>query len=173
MVVARGLAGLATSIVVGLAWSRLGPGAWTPPVRAGRTPKATRAATFADTALHDFLHAGGFLVVGAVTAAVLQTVVPKSLLDSVAGSGVTAVVVMAALAVLLAVCSEADAFVASSLTSFSLTSRLVFLVVGPVVDVKLVALQAGTFGRSFAVRFAPLTLVVAVGCALVIGWWLL
>ncbi len=54
---------------------------------------------------------------------------------------------------LLAVCSEADAFVASSLTSFSLTSRLVLLVVGPVADVKLVALQAGTFGsmvrRSF------------------------
>lgn len=69
----------------------------------------------------------------------------------------------------LAICSEADAFVAASLTQFSLTSRLVFLVVGPMVDVKLIALQAGTFGRQFVLRFAPLTLGVAVGSALVVG----
>jgi hypothetical protein len=83
---------------------------------------------------------------------------------------VLSVVVLALLAVLLAVCSEADAFVAASLTSFSLTSRLVFLVVGPVVDVKLVALQSGTFGRRFALRFAPVTFAVAVAAALAVAW---
>ena len=41
------------------------------------------------------------------------------------------------------------------------------------VDVKLVALQIGTFGRSFAARFAPLTFVAAVAAASVVGWWLL
>ena len=55
-------------------------------------------------------------------------------------------VALAVLAVLLCVCSEADAFVAASLTGFSPTARLAFMVVGPMVDVKLVALQAGTFG---------------------------
>ncbi|WP_407659304.1 hypothetical protein [Jiangella rhizosphaerae] len=80
---------------------------------------------------------------------------------------------LAGLAVLLALCSEADAFVAASLSQFSLTARLVFLVVGPAVDIKLIALQAGTFGRGFALRFAPLTFVVAVSSALVAGWWLL
>ena len=54
------------------------------------------------------------------------------------------------LAVVMAICSEADAFVAASLTQFSLTARLAFMVVGPMVDVKLVALQAGTFGPRFA-----------------------
>jgi hypothetical protein len=48
-------------------------------------------------------------------------------------------------------------------------SRLVFLVVGPAVDVKLIALQAGTFGRTFAIRFAPATFVVATGCAVLVG----
>jgi hypothetical protein len=80
---------------------------------------------------------------------------------------------MAALAVLLSICSEADAFVAASLSQFSLTARLVFLVVGPVVDLKLVAMQAGVFGRRFAATFAPLTLVVAVAAALLVGWVLL
>ena len=53
------------------------------------------------------------------------------------------VLALALLAVLLSICSEADAFVAASLTQFSLTARLVFLVVGPMIDLKLFAMQAG------------------------------
>jgi uncharacterized protein len=95
--------------------------------------------------------------------------VPRRVLNTVAGHGVTAVITMAALAVLLSICSEADAFVASGLTQFSLTSRLVFMVVGPGVDLKLIAMQSGVFGRKFAMWFAPLTLVVAVTVALIVG----
>ncbi len=76
---------------------------------------------------------------------------------------------LAVLAVPLAVCSEADAFVAASLTAFPLTARLAFLVVGPAVDVKLIALQAGTFGRRFTLWFAPVTFAVAVGASLLSG----
>jgi uncharacterized membrane protein YraQ (UPF0718 family) len=84
-----------------------------------------------------------------------------------------AVVALAGLAVVMAICSEADAFVAASLTQFSLSARLTFMVVGPMVDVKLIALQAGTFGGRFALRFAPLTLFVAAASSAVIGWLLL
>jgi hypothetical protein len=52
-------------------------------------------------------------------------------------------------------------------------ARLAFMVVGPMVDVKLIALQAGTFGRDFAARFAPLTRLVAMVSSALIGWWLL
>jgi uncharacterized membrane protein YraQ (UPF0718 family) len=76
------------------------------------------------------------------------------------------------LAVVLCICSEADAFVAASLSQFSLTARLAFLVVGPMVDLKLIALQAGIFGRRFAIRFAPATFVVAVVASCLVGWWL-
>jgi uncharacterized membrane protein YraQ (UPF0718 family) len=76
---------------------------------------------------------------------------------------------MAVLAVVLALCSEADAFVAASLTAMPLLPKLVFLVVGPAIDVKLFALQAGTFGKSFAIRFAPVTFVVALSCAVISG----
>jgi uncharacterized membrane protein YraQ (UPF0718 family) len=71
--------------------------------------------------------------------------------------------------VLLAICSEGDAFVAASPREFSLTARLVFVVVGPAVDVKLIAMQAGVFGRQFAARFAPLPFTVAVVCAMLVG----
>ena len=84
-----------------------------------------------------------------------------------------AVLALSLLAVLLSICSEADAFVAASLSEFSLTSRLVFLVVGPMIDLKLFAMQAGTFGRGFALRFAPATFAVAVLCAVLVGMVLL
>ncbi|MGY1836239.1 permease [Blastococcus sp. SYSU DS0510] len=141
--------------------------------RAAADPGGGRARLFAETAQHDFTHAGGFLVLGALAAASLNVLVPRAWLDALAENPALAVLVLAVLAVVLAICSEADAFVAASLTSFSLTARLVFLVVGPVVDVKLVALQAGTFGPRFALRFAPVTFVVAVGIALLVAWVLL
>ncbi len=129
--------------------------------------------TFRLTATHDFLHAGGFLVVGGLTAAALNVIVPRSWLEAVADKPLLSVLALAGLAVLMSICSEADAFVAASLTEFSLTARLAFLVVGPMVDIKLIALQTGTFGRRFASRFAPTTFLVAVVVSLLVGGWLL
>jgi hypothetical protein len=37
------------------------------------------------------------------------------------------------------------------------------------VDLKLVAMQAGIFGRDFAVRFAPTTLVCAIIASVIVG----
>jgi hypothetical protein len=47
------------------------------------------------------------------------------------------------------------------------------MVVGPMVDLKLIALQVGTFGRAFAVRFSTATAITAVVCSALTGWWLL
>jgi uncharacterized membrane protein YraQ (UPF0718 family) len=170
MVLGRFLGSLATSVVVGLVWSRVGGEAWVE--RARRRVAGVggpRWLAFTSSARHDLWDAGGWLVVGAAAAATLQVVVPRSWLLAVAGQPALAVLALGALAVLLAICSEADAFVAASLREFSLTARLVFLVVGPAVDVKLIAMQSGMFGRQFAARFAPLAFVVAVVCALVVG----
>ncbi len=122
---------------------------------------------FTEAARHDFLTAASYLVVGA--AAALRVLLPSWVFQSLAGNMVLAIIVMALLAVVLALCSEADAFVAASLTAVPLLARLVFLVVGPAVDVKLFAMQAGMFGRRFAMRFAPATFVVATLVATVVG----
>ena len=116
---------------------------------------------FTEAARHDFLQAASFLVLGAAAAALLHIVVPSWMYDHLAGHLILGIAVMALLAVVLSLCSEADAFVAASLSMLPLLPRLVFLVVGPAVDLKLFAMQVGMFGRAFAVRFAPLTFVVA------------
>jgi uncharacterized protein len=175
MVAARFLGSLATSITVGLLWWRVGDQRWVERARrrvagAGDGP---RWLAFSSAARHDLWDAGGWLVVGAAAAATLQVLVPRSLLLAVADHHVLSVLALGGLAVGLAICSEADAFVAASLREFSLTARLAFLVVGPAVDVKLIAMQSGVFGRRFAARFAPLTFAVAVVCAVLVGRMLL
>jgi len=169
---ARFAASLATSVLMGWLWVRFGRTEWLH-TRRPHTEGLGKWGVFRASAQHDFLHAGGFLVVGGLTAATLNVVVPRDIIQSVADSGWLSVLVLALLAVVLAICSEADAFVAASLSEFSLISRLAFMVVGPAVDVKLIAMQAGTFGRSFAVRFAPLTFVTAIASSVLVGWWLL
>ncbi len=173
MVAARFLASLLAATVVGLIWSRIGGTDLLRRIRRRHAHEGPASSVFVATAQHDLLQAGGFLIIGAATAATLQTAVPRDVLDTVAGHDLLAILALAGLAVLMAICSEADAFIAASLTQFSLTARLAFMVVGPMVDVKLIALQAGTFGSRFAIRFAPLTFVVAVLSSILVGWWLL
>ncbi|WP_374201880.1 permease [Actinokineospora sp. PR83] len=172
MVLARLAGSLATAVVMGWLWARFGKASWIVERALRRIPEPdgrTRWRMFFETSRADLVDAGGFLVIGGLTAAVLNVVIPRSWVDSLGSQLVLGIVVMAALAVLLALCSEADAFVAASIAGMPLLPKLVFLVVGPAIDVKLFALQAGTFGRAFALRFAPATLVVATACAVVSG----
>jgi uncharacterized protein len=169
MWIARFVASLITSIVMGWLWIAFGRTELVERAINRVSRDGTRGERFRSAAVHDLLHAGGYLVVGAAAAATLQVFIPRRLLDTLAGHGVVAVITMAMLAVLLSICSEADAFVASGLNQFGLIPRLVFLVVGPGVDLKLIAMQSGVFGRAFARRFASATLVVATLVALAVG----
>jgi uncharacterized membrane protein YraQ (UPF0718 family) len=173
VVVARFVASLLAATVVGLIWARTGNDGLLRMARRRPVGEGSPLSVMMTTAQHDLLNAGGFLIIGAATAATLQTVVPRSTLESLGGAAVVAFLAMSGLAVIMAICSEADAFVAASFTAVPMTARLAFMVVGPMVDVKLVALQSGTFGRAFAARFAPLTLFVAMVSSALIGWWLL
>ena len=170
MVFARLGASLLTAVVMGWAWSRWGRPEWiTRRLPAAGTRTESRRVVFVEAARHDFLQAASYLVIGAAAAALLHVVVPQWVFTHLASDLVLGVALMGALAVALALCSEADAFVAASLTMVPLLPRLVFLVVGPAVDVKLFAMQAGMFGRAFAARFAPGTFLVATASACAIG----
>lgn len=169
MVVGRGLASLAVAMIMGWLWLRMGKTEW---IRMPHRPELddlSKGRAFWAACRHDIVHAGGFLVLGAMAAATINVIVPDAWLQTLADNPVLSVIALAILAVLLSICSEADAFVAASLSQFSLTSRLVFLVVGPMVDLKLISMQTGVFGRRFAARFAPTTLVIATAIAALTG----
>lgn len=172
MMWARLVAGLVTAVVVGWIWERLGRPEWMKP-RLRKTADADRTngdekdqdtglAVFLPTVRGDFTQAAGFLVIGAAAAATLNTLVPRAFMAHVGSSVFLSIITMGALAFFLALCSESDAFVAASFSMIPVVGKLVFLTVGPAVDIKLFAMQSGTFGRRFAIRFAPVTFVVAI-----------
>ncbi|WP_406263170.1 permease [Streptomyces sp. NBC_00191] len=169
MVLARFVASLLVACAMGWLWQRLGRTEWLRPPDRPSSDGLSKGAAFWESVRHDVMHAGGFLVVGAMAAATLKAVVPAGWLHTAANNPVVAVLALAILAVLLSICSEADAFVAASLSQFSLTARLAFLVVGPMIDLKLFAMQAATFGRGFALRFAPATFTLAVLISALVG----
>jgi len=170
MVAARFTASLAAAVIMGWLWLRLGQPGWLRPMRIFDPHTDRGWPAFWSSCRHDVVQAGGFLVVGAFAAATLNVTVPPAWLEAVAANPVFSVIALGLLAVLLSICSEADAFVAASLSQFSLTARLAFLVVGPMVDLKLFAMQVGWFGPRFAIRFAPTTFVVAVLVSVAVGW---
>ncbi len=114
-------------------------------------------------AADELFEMGFFLILGAFLAALMQTVVPQNALLSLGQGPLVSVVLLAALGVLLSICSTVDAFVALSFAaSFSTGSILAFLVYGPMVDIKSVFLFARVFkGKSIVyLVLVPLFLVV-------------
>ena len=111
-----------------------------------------RGGDFVQHVAEDFLFMGKFIVLGAAIAAAMQTVIPQDIVNGIASTPVLGALALMGLAFMLSLCSEADAFVAVSLTSFTPGAQLAFLVLGPMVDTKLVLLYGGTFRRQFALR---------------------
>jgi uncharacterized membrane protein YraQ (UPF0718 family) len=109
---------------------------------------------------NDFLFMGRYLILGATIAAAIQTFLPASVLTGVAGIPIVSLLVMMALAGALSLCSESDAFVAASFVQFGPSAQLAFLVFGPMIDMKLLALYGGTFKRGF-VRTVLITVTLA------------
>ncbi len=109
----------------------------------------------------EFLSMGKFLLLGAIITALFKTFTPAGVLNIFESSELLAIITMMVLAILLSVCSEADAFVAASFSSFPPAAQLAFMAIGPMVDLKLIAMFSAVFKRRiiFYLIFGPVFLV--------------
>lgn len=117
----------------------------------------------------EFIDVGRYLVLGSVLAASMQTFVPRQVLLDLGGNLTASVVVMMGLAFVLSLCSEADAFVARSFMQFGTAAKLSFLVLGPMLDIKLIMMYLGVFRRRLIVVIIASVLVLNFIVALVTG----
>jgi len=134
-----------------------------------QAPAGDRSGAFLDHMIGDTLFMSRYLVLGAAAAALMQTFVPQGILSGVAGAAVIGILALMAMAFMLALCSEADAFVATSFTAFPLSAQLAFLVFGPVLDAKLAAIYSATFRPPFIRRLLIVSVPLIVAGALVFG----
>lgn len=89
----------------------------------------------------DFVVVTQFLVLGAFVAALSQTTIEREAFLALAETPAAAIGLMMALAVGLNLCSEADAFVAASFrATLPLAAQMAFMVLGPMLDLKLAAM---------------------------------
>ena len=86
------------------------------------------------------------LVIGSALAGAVQVLIPREALLAIGSNPALSIVAMMALAMVVAICSNVDAFFALSFAStFTPGSIVAFLLVGPLVDVKMLALMRTTF----------------------------
>ena len=117
----------------------------------------------------DFLDMFRILVLGAMVAAAFKTFVPAGFVSMMQGDLMLSVVGMMGLAVLLSLCSQADAFVAASFSGFPLAARLAFLALGPVLDVKLVLMWQGAFRYRVIKLLALVPMVLVFSACMLLG----
>lgn len=106
----------------------------------------TRLGAISETALHDFMDITIFLTLGAIlTSLARQTINMSEIAAFSATYPAMAIGAMMAMAVVMCLCSEADAFVAASFTDLHPSAKLAFLVLGPMLDLKLLMLFTRVF----------------------------
>jgi hypothetical protein len=102
---------------------------------------------------------GSVLVMGASIAALIQTLVPRSVLLDYGQGPVISVVVMLIMAAVVSICSTVDAFFALAFVStFTPGSLLAFLVFGPMIDLKAIGLMLTLFKPKAIIYTILLTL---------------
>ena len=136
-------------------------------------PGKIKAALFHGAA--DFYDIGRFLIMGALIAALLQTLADRQDFLVSAASPFAAIPVMMLLAFVLNLCSEADAFIAASFRPMGipLSAQLAFLVLGPMLDIKLILMYLGVFTRKMILLlslFVVLAVFLVMACMEVASW---
>lgn len=112
-------------------------------------------------AREDFLQVGKYLVIGAFIAAFIRTVTPVSSFGTLSASPWALIFVMMVMAVLMNLCSEADAFIAASFRwLIPGSAQLGFLVLGPMLDLKLMLMYFSVFRKRAIVLLSVLTFCV-------------
>lgn len=116
-----------------------------------------------DHSLDEFFDTGRYLMIGALLSASMQTYLPTKWILTLGSTKLLAIFVMIILAVILSLCSEADAFIGSSLLSlFGQAPVIAFLVFGPMVDIKNLLMMKRYFNTRFIASMVGLVALVVI-----------
>lgn len=119
--------------------------------------------------IDEFFDMGRYLIVGGLIAASMQTYLPTRVMLTLGSTKLLAIIIMLLLAFTMSLCSEADAFIGSSLLSLFGTAPVVaFLVFGPMVDIKNLLMMKRYFNGRFILMLIGLIAVSVIGFTLFI-----
>ena len=121
-------------------------------------------------AIDEFFDMGRYLVFGCLFASIVQVYVPTRILTSISTAPLLAIILLMVLSFLLSLCSEADAFIGSSLlSSFGFSPVLAFLVIGPMLDVKNLLMMKNYLKTRFILQFMTIVTFVVLVYSYIVG----
>lgn len=118
-------------------------------------PFSERFQLMLDNVVQEMRELGGVLILGTAIAALVQVLIPREVVLNLGQGQISSILAMMALAWIVSICSTVDSFFALAFAStFTTGSLLAFLVFGPMVDVKNIALMFSVFrGRAILYLF--------------------
>ncbi len=108
----------------------------------------------------DFFSIGKFLIIGAFVASLARATIDVVAFRDLFGSPILSILAMMGLAVTLNLCSQTDAFIAAGFrTVFPDTAQMAFMVLGPMLDLKLLLTYFTVFKSRVIGALALVTLI--------------
>jgi len=113
-------------------------------------------------AVADFLDVMVFFIFGVAVSSLFSTAMNQEVILPLALNPWLATFSLMGFAMILSLCSTSDAFIAATFVAFPGVAKLAFMVLGPMVDLKLLFIYSSVFKKRFVVGLA-LGLFVLVG----------
>ncbi|MBI4964545.1 MAG: permease [Desulfomonile tiedjei] len=108
----------------------------------------------------DFFSIGKYLIIGAFVAALARATIDVVAFRELFASPLLSILAMMGLAVALNLCSETDAFIAAGFRGiFPETAQMAFMVLGPMLDLKLMLANLTMFRSRFVLALSLLTAI--------------
>lgn len=102
-----------------------------------------------------------FLMFGALIASLVQVLLPRSILLAFNNNQILSIITLMVFAYLISLCSTSDSFVGKSLLStFSKSSIIAYLLLGPMIDIKNTIVLLGNYKKKFVVTLISLIFII-------------
>ena len=111
-----------------------------------------------------------YLMFGALIASLVQVLLPRNILTMFNNNNFLSIIVLCLFAYLISLCSTSDSFVGKSLlSSFSKSSILAYLLIGPMIDIKNTIVLLGNYKKSFVLTLVFLIFIIIITSSLVVS----
>jgi Predicted permeases len=108
----------------------------------------------------EFFRVSKYVIIGALVSAILQTILPQTLMHSISSNPLLQFMIMVAAAILMSTCSTSNAFIGKSFSNnFSTIPILAFVVMGPMLDLKNMLMLSGVLKKRFLIVLATLVIL--------------
>ena len=119
--------------------------------------------------IYDMLDVVKYLMFGALIASLVQVLLPRNVLLLFNDYQVLGIISLMLFAYLISLCSTSDSFVGKSLlVSFSNSSVLAYLLLGPMIDIKNTFVLLGNYKKNFVISLISLIFIVIFICSVMV-----